>query len=152
MKGKVVAVCISEEKGTRKASVGTANVRANWGIEGDAHAGEWHRQISLLGIESIQKALDRGLDVGPGDFAENITTEGLVLVDLPIGTRLKVGQALMEVTQIGKDPREHSVIHDLIGDSLIPREGIFVRVIEGGRVSVGDEIEIVALESTEPPQ
>ena len=147
MKGRIVAVCISEDKGTRKANVGTAYARANWGIEGDAHAGDWHRQISLLAIESIQKALDRGLDVGPGDFAENITTEGLVLVDLHVGTRLKVGQALMEVTQIGKDPQERSVIHDLIGDSLIPRQGIFARVLEGGRVSVGDEIEVVALES-----
>jgi len=142
VKGKVVAVCTSQQKRTRKVSVGTAKIRANWGIEGDAHAGDWHRQISLLGIESIWSARDKGLDVGPGDFAENITTEGLVLVDLPLGTRLRLGQALVEVTQIGKDPQEHSVLHDLIGDSLIPREGIFGRVIEGGMVSAGDEIEV----------
>jgi MOSC domain-containing protein YiiM len=144
VKGKIVAVCISEEKGTRKANVGAAYARENWGLDGDAHAGRWHRQISLLGIESIQSARDRGLDVGPGDFAENITTEGLALVDLPIGTRLKLGEALVQVTQIGKDPHEYSAIHDLIGDSLIPGEGIFARVIRGGGIQVGDGIEVVA--------
>lgn len=144
MKGKIVAVCISEEKGTRKANVGAAYARENWGLDGDAHAGRWHRQISLLGIESIQKARERGLDVGPGDCAENITTEGLALVDLPIGTRLKLGEALVQVTQIGKDPHEYSAIHDLIGDSLIPGEGIFARVIRGGGIQVGDGIEVVA--------
>jgi MOSC domain-containing protein YiiM len=124
--------------------VGAAYARENWGLDGDAHAGRWHRQISLLGIESIQSARDRGLDVGPGDFAENITTEGLALVDLPIGTRLKLGEALVQVTQIGKDPHEYSAIHDLIGDSLIPGEGIFARVIRGGGIQVGDGIEVVA--------
>jgi len=150
VKGKVVAVCISEEKGTRKVNVGTAYARENWGFEGDAHAGHWHRQVSLLGVESIQKALDRGLEVGPGDFAENVTTEGLCLVGVPIGSRLRLGEALVEVTQIGKDPQEHSVIHDLLGDSLIPREGIFVRVLEGGMVSVGDEIEVILGSDPEP--
>jgi len=144
VKGKIVAVCISEEKGTRKANVGAAYARDNWGLDGDAHAGRWHRQISLLGIESIRSARERGLDVGPGDFAENITTEGLALVDLPIGTRLRLGEALVQVTQIGKDPHEYSAIHDLIGDSLIPGEGIFARVIRGGGIQVGDGIEVVA--------
>jgi len=142
--GKIVGVCISEERGSQKVNVGTAIAKENWGLEGDAHAGEWHRQISLLGIESIRSARARGLDVGPGDFAENITTEGLVLIDLPIGTFLRLGQVLVEVTQIGKDPAEHSVIQDLVGDSLIPQEGIFVRVLKGGRISVGDEIEMVS--------
>ncbi len=144
VKGKIVAVCISEEKGTRKANVGAAYARENWGLDGDAHAGRWHRQISLLGIESIRKARERGLDVGPGDFAENITTEGLALVDLPIGTRLRLGEALVQVTQIGKDPHEYSAIHELIGDSLIPGECIFARVIRGGGIQVGDGIEVVA--------
>ena len=141
--GRIVGVCISEERGTKKVNVGMATAREDWGLEGDAHAGAWHRQISLLGIESIRSARARGLDVGPGDFAENVTTEGLALVDLPIGTRLRLGEALVEVTQIGKDPQEHSVVQDLVGDSLIPTEGIFVRVLKGGRISVGDEIEVV---------
>lgn len=143
MKGRVAGVCISEKTGTLKVDVGSARLKANWGIEGDAHAGEWHRQISLLALESIEVARARGLDVGPGDFAENITTEGLVLVDLPIGTRLRLGETLVEVTQIGKDPQEHSPVHDMWGDSLIPREGIFARVLEGGLVSVGDSIEVL---------
>jgi MOSC domain-containing protein YiiM len=138
-----LAVCTSEKTGTRKTNVGQAHIKTNWGLEGDAHAGDWHRQISLLAMESIQKMLDKGLDVGPGDFAENITTEGLVLVDLPIGTRLQLGQALVEVTQIGKICHNRCAIYYQAGDCVMPREGIFVRVLQGGDVRVGDAIEVL---------
>lgn len=141
---RVVAVCTSESKGTRKASVGAADLKANWGIEGDAHAGAWHRQVSLLAMESIEKMRAKGLDVGPGDFAENITTQGIVLYDLPIGTRLRVGRALVEVTQIGKVCHDRCAIYRLAGDCVMPREGIFVRVLEGGAVGEGDGIEVLS--------
>jgi MOSC domain-containing protein YiiM len=143
VKGKIVAVCTSEKTGTRKANVGSALVKINWGIEGDAHAGEWHRQVSLLAIESIDKMRAQGLEVGPGDFAENITTEGLVLYELPIGTRMRMGETLAEVTQIGKVCHDRCAIYEQAGDCVMPREGIFVRILQGGQVSVGDEIEIL---------
>jgi len=140
-KGKVLAVCTSEKVGTRKTNIGTGMARANWGLEGDAHAGDWHRQISLLAIESIEKMRAKGLNVGPGDFAENITTEGIVLVDLPIGTRLRLGEAIVEVTQIGKVCHDRCAIYYQAGDCVMPREGIFVRVLQGGKISVGDTLE-----------
>jgi MOSC domain-containing protein YiiM len=143
VKGKIVAVCTSEKTGTRKANVGSALVKINWGIEGDAHAGEWHRQVSLLAMESIDKMRAQGLEVGPGDFAENITTEGLVLYELPIGTRMKMGETLAEVTQIGKVCHDRCAIYEQAGDCVMPREGIFVRILQGGQVNVGDEIEIL---------
>ena len=143
MKGQVLAVCTSEKTGTRKANVGEALVRVNWGIEGDAHAGEWHRQISLLAIESIDKMRAKGLDVGPGDFAENITTEGLDLVSLPVGTRMRLGSSLVEVTQIGKVCHTRCAIYQQAGDCVMPKEGIFVRVLEGGSVRVGDAVQVL---------
>lgn len=144
--GLVVAVCLSEQRGTSKHEVNYVELRADWGVVGDAHAGDWHRQVSLLAWESIEKARQRGLDVGPGSFAENITTEGLELHTLPIGTRLRVGPARLEVTQIGKEPHERDVIHELVGDSVIPREGIFCRVLEGGVVKAGDTVLILEAE------
>jgi len=143
VKGQVLAVCTSEKTGTRKANVGEALVRVNWGIEGDAHAGEWHRQISLLAIESIDKMRAKGLDVGPGDFAENITTEGLDLVSLPVGTRMRLGSSLVEVTQIGKVCHTRCAIYQQAGDCVMPKEGIFVRVLEGGSVRVGDAVQVL---------
>jgi MOSC domain-containing protein YiiM len=144
VKGSVVAVCTSEKKGTRKKNIGSGLIKVNWGIEGDAHAGDWHRQISLLALESIDKMRAVGLDVGPGDFAENITTQGLELVTLPIGTKMRLGQALAEVTQIGKVCHNRCAIYYQAGDCVMPREGIFVRVLEGGSISVGDTIEILS--------
>ncbi len=144
MKGTVVAVCTSEKTGTRKVNVGSAEARPHWGLVGDAHAGDWHRQISLLAEESIAKMQAKGLEVGPGDFAENITTRGLALVSLPIGTRLRLGTALVEVTQIGKVCHTRCAIYYQAGDCVMPREGIFVQVLEGGNVSVGDAIEVLA--------
>lgn len=148
MKGQVLAVCTSPKTGMRKANVGEGVLRVNWGIEGDAHAGDWHRQISLLAIESIDKMRAKGLDVGPGDFAENITTEGLELVSLPVGTRLRLGTSLVEVTQIGKVCHTRCAIYYQAGDCVMPKEGIFVRVLEGGAVRVGDAVEV--LEDTAP--
>jgi len=143
VKGTVVAVCTSEKTGTRKKNVGSGTIKANWGIEGDAHAGDWHRQISLLALESIDKMRAVGLDVGPGDFAENITTQGLDLVSLPIGTKMRLGEALAEVTQIGKVCHNRCAIYYQAGDCVMPREGIFVRVLEGGAINVGDTVEVL---------
>ena len=142
--GTVIAVCISERKGTRKRDVSQAQLRAEWGIEGDAHAGPWHRQVSLLAEESIQKMRDLGLNVGPGSFAENITTRGINLVALPVGTRLCLGETEVEITQIGKVCHERCAIYYQAGDCVMPREGIFVRVLKGGTVKTGDTIETVA--------
>ncbi len=143
MKGRVRAVCISEEKGTAKENVGRAVLLADWGLEGDAHAGPWHRQVSLLAWESIQKMRDRGLDVREGSFAENITTEGLELYTLPVGSRMRLGGALVEVTQIGKRCHTGCAVFQAVGDCVMPREGIFVRVLEPGEVRVGDGIEVL---------
>ena len=142
-KGRVVAVCTSERKGTRKTNVGEALVKVGWGIEGDAHGGDWHRQISLLAMESIEKMQAKGLKVGPGDFAENVTTEGLVLHELPVGTKLRLGECLVEVTQIGKICHDRCAIYYQAGDCVMPREGIFVRVLEGGPLQVGDEVQVL---------
>ncbi len=138
---KVVAVCTSPDKGMRKKNVGEAMI-VSTGIEGDAHAGDWHRQVSLLAMESIDKMTAKGLDVGPGDFAENITTEGIELTILPIGTRLRLGEALLEVSQIGKTCHSHCAIYEQAGDCVMPREGIFGKVLEGGRVAVGDSVAV----------
>ena len=130
--GQVLAVCTSRKKVTRKRDVRRADLRAGWGIVGDAHAADWHRQVSLLAWESIEKMRALGLNVGAGSFAENITTTGLCLVDLPIGTRLRIGTALVQVTQIGKVCHDKCAIYYQAGDCVMPREGIFVAVLEGG--------------------
>jgi MOSC domain-containing protein YiiM len=143
MSGRVVAVCISEKKGERKKPVREVSVRENHGIVDDAHAGDWHRQVSLLAMESIKKMQDKGLDVTTGDFAENITTEGIDLPSLPIGTRLAIGETLTEVTQIGKECHTRCAIYHQAGDCVMPREGIFVKVLRGGTIKCDDPIEIV---------
>jgi Uncharacterized protein conserved in bacteria len=143
--GKIIAVCTSDKKGTRKKNVGTGVMIVNFGLEGDAHGGEWHRQISLLAIESIQKMQEKGLDVVPGDFAENLTTEGIDLLALPVGTKLRIGEkGLGEVTQIGKICHNKCTVYYLAGDCVMPKEGIFIKVLEGGIVQVGDEIEVLS--------
>jgi len=140
----IEAVCVSSEKGTRKRNVDRGVLVLGHGLEGDAHAGDWHRQVSLLAIESIDKMRAKGLDVGPGDFAENLTTRGLDLPSLPIGSLLAVGgqspPPLLEVTQIGKECHTRCAIFYQAGDCVMPREGIFARVIRGGPVAVGDPI------------
>lgn len=140
-RGKIVAINTSSTKGTRKKNVGQSRLIPNFGIQEDAHAGDWHRQVSLLALESIDKMVRLGLKVGPGDFAENITTRGLDLVSLPIGTRFRMGaQAVLEVTQIGKVCHTRCAIFYQAGDCVMPKEGIFARVLEGGEIQVGDEI------------
>lgn len=141
--GEVVAVCTSDSKGVPKAPRESAVLRVDWGIEGDAHAGNWHRQVSLLAMESIDKMRAMGLKVGPGSFAENVTTSGVVLYTLPIGTRLRLGQALVEVTQIGKVCHNRCAIFEQAGDCVMPREGIFVKVLEGGTVVTGDTVTVL---------
>lgn len=145
VRGQVVAVCRSENKGERKANIGQGMLVANSGLEGDAHAGPWHRQVSLLALESINKMRQLGLQVGPGDFAENITTEGIDLVSLPVGTRLKIGeQVIGEVTQIGKVCHGRCAIYYQAGDCIMPKEGIFIAILQGGPVAIGDHIEVIA--------
>jgi len=141
--GRLEAVCTSERKGVPKKDRGAGVLRVDWGLEGDAHAGNWHRQVSLLAMESIAKMQAQGLNVRPGSFAENLTTSGLVLYTLPVGTRLRIGPTLVEVTQIGKECHDHCAIYRLAGDCVMPREGIFVKVIEGGQIHNGDAIEVL---------
>lgn len=143
MKGTIVAVCTSANKGERKKNVGSANLLAGLGLEGDAHAGFQHRQVSLLALESIEKMRGKGLDVNPGDFAENVTTTGIDLCSLPVGTRLKAGATLLQVSQIGKECHTRCAIYYQAGDCVMPKEGIFTIVVEGGSLSVGDSIEVI---------
>jgi len=139
---RIISINVSDKKGTRKRPVMEAVINEDFGIVGDAHGGAWHRQISLLGIESIEKMRQKGLQVNPGDFAENITTEGIDLLSLPIGTKLKIGPVLAEVTQIGKECHTRCAIYRQAGDCVMPKEGIFVRVLKGGKIKTGDLIEI----------
>lgn len=144
MSATVVAVCISGKKGERKTPVAMTELLENFGLVGDAHAGEWHRQVSLLAVESIAKMRQAGLEVDAGDFAENISTSGIELFTLPVGTRLKVGETVLEVTQIGKECHTRCAIYNQVGDCVMPREGIFARVLQGGRVQAGDSITLFA--------
>lgn len=139
----VKAVCISEKKGTRKNEVSSIKVVINHGIVGDAHAGNWHRQISLLAKESIDKLKGHGLELTPGAFAENIVTEGINLIDLPIGAKLKVGNSILEVTQIGKECHNDCEIKRTAGMCVMPTEGIFAIVLKDGEIFPGDAIEIM---------
>ena len=144
---KVIAVNVSTEKGVRKQTIPSCRLVIDHGIEGDAHAGKWHRQVSLLAQESIDKMQATLTDVRlkPGDFAENITTMGIAVMKLPIGTRLKVGdEAELEVTQIGKECHMSCEIRRLVGDCVMPREGIFAIVIREGEIRPGDEIEVIS--------
>jgi MOSC domain-containing protein YiiM len=144
-KATVTAISISEKKGEKKVNLDKGNLRKEHGLEGDAHAGEWHRQISLLAEESIARIRAKGVEVSAGDFAENITTRGIELWRLPVGTHLRVGEAvLLEVTQIGKTCHKGCAIFQQVGDCVMPREGIFTRVLEGGVVSPGDTIDVLS--------
>lgn len=143
MQGRVEVISTSANKGERKTSVEFAELRQGFGIVGDAHAGPWHRQISLLAEKSIAKMQDLGLQVGPGDFAENLTTSGLVLPDLPVGTRLKAGECILSVTQIGKECHTRCAIFYQAGDCVMPKEGIFVEVLRGGKLYPKDKITVI---------
>ena len=144
MSAKIVSINISENKGTTKKPVKEAVVIENYGIKEDAHAGShWHRQVSLLAEESIQKMKDKGLNLNYGDFAENITTEGIDLLSLPIGTKLKIDDVILEITQHGKECHTKCDIFKIIKACIMPKEGVFARVIKGGKIKVGDEIVIL---------
>ncbi len=140
---KVIAVCISEKKGVRKHEVSEIRVQIGHGIVGDAHAGNWHRQISLLADESIETMRRLGLNLTPGAFAENIVTEGIELKSLPIGTRLQVGETVLEVTQIGKECHNDCAIKKATGKCVMPTEGIFAVVVQAGTIKPGDNINRV---------
>lgn len=142
--GRIVSINISDKKGLKKSPVNEAMLRADFGIEGDAHASpDWHRQVSLLAVESVIKMRDKGLDVNAGDFAENLTTEGIDLLSLPLGARLIIANSIeVEISQIGKECHDRCAIYYQAGDCVMPKEGIFVRVLKGGKVRKGDEIVI----------
>jgi MOSC domain-containing protein YiiM len=142
--GRIVAVSVSSKKGVKKTNIRSGKLVENHGLENDAHAGDWHRQISLLAIESITKIREKGLDINPGDFAENVTTEGIRLWDIPVGTRMKLGsEALVEITQIGKKCHNRCEIFHQVGDCVMPREGVFVRILKGGTIKNGDKIVVL---------
>lgn len=145
MTAKIIAVCTSEKKQTKKTNVEDACLKKNYGIIGDAHSSkDTQRQISLLAVESINKMREFGLDVYPGDFAENLTTERIDLVSLTVGTKLSVGEeVILEVTQIGKECHTRCAIYRQAGDCIMPKEGIFARVISSGAVKIGDKIKII---------
>lgn len=142
--GRVLAVNISEKKGVIKKPIEEGIFKEDYGLIGDAHAGKWHRQVSLLGQESIDKMKSTGIEgLCSGKFAENITTEGIVLYGLPVGSMLRIGETIQEVTQIGKECHGGCEIRTQVGDCVMPREGIFTRVIKGGCVKAGDIIEVI---------
>jgi MOSC domain-containing protein YiiM len=141
---KVIAINISENKGEIKNPIEKGFFKENHGLVGDAHAGNWHRQVSLLGNESIEKMKGVGLDgLCTGKFAENITTEGICLYELPVGTKLKIGEVIMEVTQIGKECHMGCQIRQLVGDCIMPREGIFTKILTEGWIKAGEEIYVL---------
>jgi len=141
---RIIAVCKSAEKGTKKEAVASSTLRENYGLIGDAHAdSDTHRQVSLLAIESINKMRSLGLDVGPGDFAENLTVEGIDLVSLPVGTCLRIGdEIVLEISQIGKECHNGCAIFQQAGKCIMPEEGVFARVIRGGLVKTKDTIKV----------
>ena len=141
--GSIVAVCVSKSKGEKKTPVEKVHLRESYGIIGDGHSGDWHRQVSLLAQESIDKMRNMGLDVGPGDFAENITTRGIDLVNLPLGTRLGIGPVELEISQIGKVCHTRCAIYHQAGDCVMPKEGVFAVVRSGGVVRPQDEIKLL---------
>ena len=144
-KGRINAISISQQRGTKKDNVPFARLETDSGVSGDAHAGDWHRQVSLLAVESIGKMKAAGAKVSPGDFAENITTEGIDLQSLVIGARLRLGtDAELEVTQFGKACHNRCEIYEQIGDCIMPREGIFAKVTKAGPIRVGDTIEVIS--------
>ena len=141
--GKVLAVCISERKGTEKINVGSARFIEDWGVENDSHAGKWHRQVSLLSHEKIEAVRARGAEVADGAFGENLVVEGFDFRTLPVGTRFKCNDVVLELTQIGKECHSGCAIYQKMGECIMPREGVFTRVLHGGEISVGDTMEIL---------
>ena len=143
MQGTIRAVCTSPEKGTEKTNVHTAVFRKDWGIEGDAHAGAWHRQVSLLSYQKVVEFNILGACVSDGAFGENLLVDGIDCASLPVGTHLRCGEVLLEVTQIGKECHQSCAIRKRVGTCIMPHQGIFARVLSGGVISEGDTIETV---------
>ena len=137
------AICISDQKGTQKYRIPEGTFTEDYGIEGDAHAGKWHRQVSLLSAEKIQEFRDKGVQVEYGAFGENLVVEGCDLRSLPVGTRFAIGEVLLEMTQIGKECHDHCAIYNVTGDCIMPREGVFAKVLRGGRVREGDTLDVI---------
>jgi MOSC domain-containing protein YiiM len=139
--GKVIAVCTSLEKGTPKRNVQRAEFVAGHGLQGDAHAGAWHRQVSILSADKVAEFRARGAQVEDGDFGENLIVEGIDFRSLPVGTVIECGDVVLEMTQIGKECHSHCAIFKVMGDCIMPREGVFAQVLRGGFISVGDEMK-----------
>lgn len=141
--GKIMAVCISEKRGTQKKNIEKVRLIENFGLEGDAHGGNWHRQVSLLSYEKVRAFEEKGISVEDGAFGENLLVQGFDFKNLPVGTRFRCGEVLLEMTQIGKECHSHCEIYQAVGDCIMPREGVFARVLHGGMIQIGDELEIV---------
>ncbi|HIX62812.1 MAG TPA: MOSC domain-containing protein [Candidatus Mediterraneibacter colneyensis] len=142
MTGKVIAVCTSPEKGTQKKNVGQALFVEDFGIQGDAHAGKWHRQVSLLSYDKIREFRERGAEVEDGAFGENLVVEGIDFRTFPVGTRLQCGEVVLEMTQIGKECHHGCQIFQKMGECIMPREGVFARVVHGGVIKMGDVMQV----------
>ena len=143
--GKVLGVCISEKKGTQKKNIHEARFIEDWGIENDAHAGKWHRQVSLLSADRINEFRARGAEVADGAFGENLIVEGFDFKSLPVGTVFQCGDVVLEMTQIGKECHSHCEIFKVMGDCIMPREGVFAKVLHGGVIREGDEMTILKM-------
>ena len=141
--GNIIAVCISEQKGTQKKDVGSAKFVEDWGIENDAHAGHWHRQVSLLSHDRVEEFRARGAQVEDGAFGENLVVAGFDFKTMPIGTRFKCNDVVLELTQVGKQCHAHCEIYKVMGDCIMPREGVFTKVLHGGTISVGDTLTVM---------
>ncbi|MCC8139033.1 MAG: MOSC domain-containing protein [Lachnospiraceae bacterium] len=148
--GRIIGICISEKRGTEKHEVDACEIVEGWGLKGDAHGGDWHRQISLLSYEKIEEFRARGAEVDLGAFGENLIVEGFDLRTLPVGTRFRIGKAELILTQIGKECHSHCAIYRRMGDCIMPREGVFTRVIHGGRIQKGDTVEMIPPEKDRP--
>lgn len=148
--GKILAICTSEKKGTQKKMINTARLIEDWGIEKDAHGGRWHRQVSLLSFEKIEAFREKGAKVDFGAFGENLVVEGFDLRQVPVGSQFQIGEAVLELTQIGKECHNHCAIYQAVGDCIMPREGVFTKVIKGGEIKTGDEIHLLPLPNDRP--
>lgn len=144
--GKVTAICISEKRGTQKVNIKEGKFIVDFGIENDAHAGNWHRQVSLISFEQIEDFKKRGAQVEPGAFGENVIVQGIDFKSLPVGTRFKCNEVELEMTQIGKKCHHHCQIFHQVGDCIMPREGVFAKVLKGGIIKVGDEMEVITVD------
>ena len=144
--GKITGICISEKRGVQKHLITEANIVCDWGIEGDAHGGKWHRQISLLSQEKVDAFKAKGADIHPGSFGENLIVEGFDFSAMPVGTRFVIGDVVLEMTQIGKECHHGCQIFQKMGECIMPREGVFAKVLHGGKIKAGDEMIVLAAE------